>query len=104
MKRNLTGLSLVALLATGCAHPLHSPLIGGAFTGVQGHQSATANPIGSKRGESCAMSILGLAAFGDASAAAAAQAGGITKVGLVDSDMFGVLGIFAKHCTVVRGE
>jgi len=104
MRKSWIGLSSLFVLATGCAHPLQSPLIGGAFTSVQGHQSATSNAIGTKKGESCAMSILGIAAFGHASATAAAQAGGITKVGMVDSDMFGVLGLFAKHCTVVRGE
>jgi hypothetical protein len=50
------------------------------------------------------MSILGIIAIGDASATTAAQAGGITKIGVVDTDMFGVLGLYAKHCTVVKGE
>ncbi len=88
----------------GCAQPNMSPVSGGLYTGVQGHSNATSNPIGTKRGESCAMSILGIIAIGDASATTAAQAGGITKIGVVDTDMFGVLGLYAKHCTVVKGE
>ncbi len=88
----------------GCAGLSQSPVNGGLYTGVQGHSNATSNPIGTKRGESCAMSILGIIAIGDASASTAAQAGGITKIGVVDTDMFGVLGLYAKHCTVVKGE
>lgn len=92
------------LLLTGCAYPWASPLLGGVYTGVEGHQSATANPVGTKHGEACAFSILGLVAIGDATATTAARNGNITKVGLVDTDMMGVLGIFARHCTVVHGE
>jgi hypothetical protein len=89
---------------TGCAYPWASPLLGTVYTGVEANQAATANPPGSKRGEACAISILGLIAVGDASAATAARNAGITKIGLVDSDMMGVLGLFARHCTVVHGE
>lgn len=100
--RALVGAAL--LLLTGCAYPWASPLIGGVYTGVEAHQSATANPVGNKRGEACAFSILGLVAIGDASATTAAKNGGVTKIGLVDNDMMGVLGLFARHCTVVHGE
>lgn len=92
------------LFLMGCAYPWASPVLGGVYTGVESNQAATANPVGGKRGEACAFSILGLLAIGDASAATAAKAGGITKIGLVDNDMMGVLGIFARHCTVVHGE
>jgi hypothetical protein len=92
------------MLLTGCAYPWASPLLGGVYTGVEANQAATANPVGAKRGEACAISILGLIAIGDASAATAARNANITKIGLVDSDMMGVLGLFARHCTVVHGE
>jgi hypothetical protein len=92
------------VVLTGCAGLSQSPVSGTLYTGVQGHSNATSNPVGTKRGESCAMSILGIIAIGDASATTAAQAGGITKIGVVDTDMFGVLGLYAKHCTVVKGE
>jgi len=44
--------------------------------------------VGSKGGESCASSILGIVVTGEASAAAAA----------------GVLGIYATNCAIVTGE
>jgi hypothetical protein len=102
---SVLGLGFLSLCAQGClAMPTQAPVTGIIYSDVQGHSNATSNVVGSKRGEACAMSILGLVALGDASANTAAQAGGITKIGVVDTDMFGVLGLFAKHCTVVRGE
>ncbi|MCW5810728.1 MAG: TRL-like family protein [Labilithrix sp.] len=101
--RGLIVAPLFALLV-GCAMPTQAPVQGLIYTGVEGHQSATSNPVGGKRGEACAFSILGIIAIGDASAATAAKNGGITKIGLVDSDMMGILGIYGSHCTVVHGE
>ena len=51
-----------------------------------------------------AVKRLGAVAMGDASVTAAKSAGGITKVAHVDHDNFGVLGIYAKTCTIVTGE
>jgi len=59
---------------------------------------------GSKTGQACATSIMGVAAYGDASVAAAKQAGGIATVSHVDHDLYNVLGIYAKTCTVVVGD
>jgi hypothetical protein len=81
-----------------------TPVTGYVYTGNQGTTAVTSNPIGAKTGESCAMSILGAVGLGDASAASAAKAGGITKIATVDSDNFGILGIYAKNCTIVTGE
>ncbi len=93
----------VAAVASGCAMA-QSPVPGTIYSGLQAHQNATSNPSGPKRGESCASSILGIVATGDASAASAAANGGITKVSVVDTDVFSILGIYAKYCTVVHGE
>lgn len=57
-----------------------------------------------KTGEACASSILGIVATGDASLAAAKAAGGINQVSHVDHDIFSVLGLYAKTCTVVSGQ
>ena len=105
MNKILSALACVgiAAMASGCAMA-SSPVNGSLYSGVQAHQSATGNPSGPKRGESCASSILGIIATGDASAATAAASGGITKVSVVDTDVFSVLGIYAKYCTVVHGE
>lgn len=59
---------------------------------------------GTKTGEACASSILGIIATGDASVSAGKQAGGITQVAHVDHDNFGILGIYAKTCTIVVGQ
>lgn len=93
-----------AAVFSGCAMTNTAPVTGFIYQGSKGTYGATGNPVASKTGESCSSSILGIVGSGDASAAAAAKAGGITKIATVDSDNFGVLGIYAKSCTVVTGE
>jgi len=104
MIRKLITLAALAFLSSGCAMSMANPVTGFLYSGTQGTTAATGNPIGAKTGESCAMSILGAVGLGDASAAAAAKAGGITKISTVDSDNFVILGVYAKNCTVVTGE
>ena len=94
--------AVVALLgASGCA-TVRSPALGFIITKVHwdggGH-----GPIGSKKGESCARSILGVYADGDASIESAARAGNIKTITSVDhySEHFIVMG---KYCTIVRGN
>jgi hypothetical protein len=99
----LTALAGLAAFSSGCGI-VASPVVGGIYNGSQAHQSATSNNIGPKKGESCASSILGLIAMGDASAASAAAAGGITKISVVDTEVMSILGIYGKYCTVVHGE
>jgi hypothetical protein len=96
--------AVFAVLASGCAMSNSAPVSGFLYTGAQGTHGATSNLVAAKTGQSCASSILGIVGTGDASAASAARAGGITKIATVDSDNFGVLGIYAKNCTVVTGE
>jgi len=93
----------LAAMTSGCGI-VASPVAGGIYNGSQAHQSATSNNIGPKKGESCSMSILGLIALGDASAASAAAASGITKISVVDTQVMSILGIYGKYCTVVHGE
>ena len=64
---------------------------------------ASNNNIGRKTGEACAMSILGIVTTGDATIRAAADAGGVRDISAVDSSILNVLGIYAKHCTLVSG-
>jgi len=59
---------------------------------------------GTKSGEACASSILGIFASGDASISAAKAAGGITQVAHVDHNVSSILGIYASSCTVVVGQ
>lgn len=104
MIRNAMLALALAALSTGCAMSANSPVTGFVYGASKGATAATSNDVGTKTGQSCASSILGVYGSGDASIAAAAKAGGITKISAVDSDNFGVLGVYAKNCTVVTGE
>lgn len=91
-------------LASGCAMSANAPVTGSIYQASKGATTATSNNVGTKTGQSCATSILGVVGTGDASIASAAKAGGVSKISSVDSDNFGILGIYAKNCTVVSGE
>ena len=104
MIRNAMLALALAALSTGCALSANAPVTGFVYQAAKGGSAATSNDLGGKTGQSCAMSILGVYGGGDASIAAAAKAGGITKISAVDSDNFGILGIYAKNCTVVSGD
>jgi hypothetical protein len=88
-----------------------SPIFGKQFgmgiiySDVQFNEETTGNPLGNKRGEGCAMSILGVFASGDASVAAAAKQAGITKISTVDGSGGNILGfVYSTYCVVVTGE
>ena len=104
MIRKALAVATLGVLSSGCAMSMNNPVTGALYSGTQGATAATSNPIGGKKGESCAMSILGIIGLGDSSIATAAKAGGVSKVSTVDSNNFQVLGIYAKNCTVVTGE
>ena len=104
MIRNIIALAAFAALTSGCAMSNSTPVTGFAYSGTQGATAATSNTVGSKTGQSCATSYVGVVGLGDASIAAAAKAGGITTISTVDSDNFAVIGVYAKNCTVVTGE
>ena len=98
---------LVAPQLMGCAGFAFSGRgvpMAGLYSGASVNEHVTQNRIGTKRGEACATSILGLVTTGDASAAAAARAAGIQTIGAVDQDYTNVLGLYAKYCTVVTGD
>jgi len=105
--RNLGLLLICVLFAftnSGCAAGAGAPVVGIFFTKSTGPHMATQNPIGSKKGEATAVSILGLVAVGDAGIAAAAEDGGITKVATVDQEGMHILGFYAQSTTIVTGE
>ena len=58
---------------------------------------------GSKEGQACATSWMGVFAFGDASVEKAAANGGITRVQSVEAVINSRI-IMGKFCTVVRGS
>jgi hypothetical protein len=92
----------LALLTAGC-QPVYSPVGGVIYADVMGPVTATSSAA-TKEGKSCARSILGLIATGDASIAAAKKAGGITEVSSVDHHSTNILGIIADFCTIVKGK
>ncbi|HEX7480314.1 MAG TPA: TRL-like family protein [Polyangiales bacterium] len=105
LKNGLLGsLLLVAAALSGCITAA-SPVIGVLYTGAKHGDTATGvSNAGAKSGESCANSILGLVASGDASVATAAQKGGISTVSNVDHRTMSILGIYSEYCTVVYGQ
>ena len=102
MLKSIIAVAVVSVL-TGCA-TAKSPVMGSWYTDVNSSVAPTSNQAGSKVGESCATSILGLIATGDASIEAARKAGGISTVSSVDDYASSILGLYAKYCTRVRGN
>ena len=94
---------LGAFILSGCAMT-GSPLSGSLFTDVKFGNTATTATSTAKEGKACAVSILGIVAFGDASVATAKANGGITEVSSVDHTGRSILSLWAEHCTVVRGS
>jgi len=101
----MRGLPWVAmpLLLAGCVS-IQAPLSGILYSDTRmptalGDGAAAA----SKTGQACAKGVLGVV-WGDASIEAAKAAGGITRVAYVDHTQENVLLVYAKYCTVVRGE
>lgn len=106
MKRFLGFFGAVALLLSlpGCLTVDGRGLNGGLYTGVQYATNATAQ-TSVKKGESCAMSILGLVAVGDASIDTARRNGGIRSISSVDDKVTTFLfGLYSQVCTIVRGK
>jgi len=102
LKKSLSVLALVSLAA--CAFPSKAPLMGAIYSDIHSGDGATSNPSGTKTGEACVSSILGVYAAGDASIETARRNGGITQITSVDNHTSNILGFYATHCTVVRGK
>lgn len=58
----------------------------------------------SKEGFSCAKSYLGLIALGDASIEEAQKKGNIKEITSIELETYNFLGIYAKLCTVTKGN
>jgi hypothetical protein len=82
----------------------HQPVTGFVYSDVKGPLMATSNSKGKKTGKATARSILGWIADGDASIAAAAKNGGITKIRTVDHKSKNILGFYAEYTTIVTGD
>ena len=100
-------LSVASLGFAGCGAVIQGKPMGAGsiYSDVQFNEAVVAQAsAGAKQGESCATSILGLVATGDASALSAAKKAGITKIATVDGTHSNILGLFGKYCVVVSGE
>ncbi|MCB0406526.1 MAG: TRL-like family protein [Bdellovibrionales bacterium] len=96
----LAGLFVLSSLLGGCSHP-----VGLLYTTVQSPKRATPQPRGSKMGQACSFSALGLLALGDATVDRARHNGRISKIEDVDRESsFFLAGLFASECTTVRGR
>lgn len=61
--------------------------------------------LGQKQGQASNQSVLWLVAWGDASTAAAAKAGGITTVNHMDREFLNIFfGFYTKTTTIVYGD
>ena len=87
--------------AMGCAS-VYSPAAGAIWLDVKGPVDA-GDRVGTKEGQACAKSILGMFATGDASIKAAAAAGGISKIDSVDHHSTWMV-VMGQYCTIVRGS
>jgi len=76
------------------------------YTDTKGPVAATSAKAsqGTKSGQACEQSILGLVATGDASIDTAARSGGITEIVSVDASANSILGIIGTYCVNVRGN
>jgi len=102
-------ISLLALSSTACVGFLSAPVVPPAafvFTSISAPLDTQfeSTQTGPKRGEATATNIFGLVSFGDASARAAAQDGGISSIKHADYEYMSVLGVFSRFTTVVYGE
>ena len=104
MRKGLfVGLALVGMMGTTGCSIVSTPAMGALYAEVW-HGGDAEGGIGAKEGKSCAQSILGLVATGDASVKAAASAGGIKNVTRVDHYSRNILGILGEYCTIVGGS
>ena len=88
------------LVGAGCAMPNRAPVNGFLFTHVKTGDNVTSNTLEERSVKGCASSVLGVVAWGNASVAGVAGSSG--QVSVVDSDVLGVLGVYARHCTIVH--
>jgi hypothetical protein len=100
--RDMT-LLVSSILLTAC-QPVSSPLVGLIYNDTKYGYIATAASGGLKEGKACATSFFSLIATGDASLTAAKAQGDIRIITHIDHSTTNILGIYAKHCTLARGD
>lgn len=103
----VTVLVVGSVCLSGCLIAPVIPPAGMVYTGYSAPLDLDyqATPTaGTKVGRASTMSVLGLVAWGDGSAEAAARAGMIQTIDGADYEYLNVLGVFQRYTTVVRGR
>jgi hypothetical protein len=95
-------LVVAASLVMGCY--TRPPVVVDMRTENLGTVEQATNAVGSKTGEASSMQVLGLYGAGDDSIAAAAKAGGISKIGTVSRISMQIGWLYGEYKTVVTGE
>jgi hypothetical protein len=96
-------LFLVAAVEFGGCALARGP-VGFLYNDTQTGVAVASNQAGGRVGQSCANSILGLFATGDASIETARRNGAISMITSVDEHSTSVLGVYSTYCTIVRGR
>lgn len=104
MKKSIVKMACALVLALGMTSCGTVGLVGAVYTGYTEPAAVTSNELSTKVGQASAVSVLGVAAAGDAGINEAAKKAGITKVSHVDKKVFSVLGLFTKVTYTVYGE
>ena len=109
MKRllfTLVALPACALLLNACLVAPIKPPTGSVYTNIKAPLGVDykSTPTQGKMGVSQSISILGLVALGDASAHAAAEAGGLQRIEHADYEYKNVLGVYQRYRTIVYGQ
>ncbi len=105
MKNILKVLLAISLFsAASCALPRPSAGPGFIYTNVTEGIFANNSVEDKKQGEVCYTNILGIVSSGDASVDVVKRKSSIKNVASIDRTYEGVLGVYAKSCTIVKGN
>lgn len=104
MKKTIFSVACAIALAVGMTSCGTVGLVGAVYMDTTEPTAVTSNNLGTKVGQAEAISVLGVAAVGDAGIEKAAKQAGIKKVSHIDKKTFSVLGLFTKVTYTVYGE
>lgn len=107
MKRSSSLMMTIALILgltlSGCGFVADGPF-GWLYTETTTSVAVGTAKTGSKNGQACSKSYMGLIATGDASIRQAMENGGVKEIYTVDKLNFSFFGVYSKQCTIVKGE
>ena len=93
----------LCLASSGCAVAGPGIVTGSIYSGYT-LGSGVGPGTGTKTGQACVITVLGVVALGDGSIDEAKKQGGIAQVASVDHTVFSVLGVYGSVCTKVTGQ